>query len=91
METRTEVREKTLQKHKDSKEPVKIIMSNGFQMQGAVITDFDSSVIVADFNGVPQMLNLALVSTIAPLNRVPRQHWTNADWNSPARDFIRNN
>lgn len=89
METRTEVRDKTLQKHKDSKEPVKIIMSNGFQMQGAVITDFDSAVVVADFNGVPQMLNLSLVATIAPLRRLPYQHYTDATWDSPAREFLR--
>ncbi len=86
------VRDKFLQGYRSNKTPAVIIMRNGFQIRGAIINDFDDRVVAAEIDGAEQMINDAAISTIAPLHRQsvrPSQHWTNADWKSPARDFIR--
>lgn len=89
MNTRNNVRERRLQQYVIDKTPVNAIMRNGFQMRGTVI-EFDDSVVVVNVNGVEKMLFNSSLSTIEPyVHYAARQHYTDASWASPPREFLR--
>lgn len=91
-EKKTNVWDRFLMKQIIEQKHVDIIMRTGFHMRNAAIVEFDDEVVVVNADGVEQMLNKNAIATIRPpfvQNYAPRQPYVNADWRSPAREFIR--